>query len=581
MKLFKIIFFLVLINLISIKGNTSIINYEISSKYNKIFSKNILPDTDIELYQKIFISQVSCNWKTANKYIFRLSNQILMGHVLAQRYLHPKCYRSNFFELASWLQRYNDHPQARKIYRLAIKRMPDNYKKPKAPINIIGIKVQQFQNIVNNKYKTRNKLTKNQRLEKQKLINSIKSRVNKGWPTGAVNLLKQRDVKILLDQVEIDQQKELIAKGYYLANKDKLALKYANEALQKSSLYVPYAGWIGGLSSWRLNNYNEAADFFSNFSISISDDDWHQSSGSFWAARSFAKLNKYKDINFWLNRASKNTNSFYGILASEILGKTKIIDWEDNTDSKINNKELSSLPAIKRIKALIQIGFFDNVEKEIIKINSISNREIALWSLNVAEHFSLAYTQIKVASKLKKFGINLPIRYFYPTPIWEPLNGFIIQPELLYAFMHQESMFNTDAKSHKGAMGLMQIMPNTAKFISKNKIVKNNNSNILKKPEINLEVGQEYIIYLLKLEHVKENLIYLAAAYNGGPGNLRKWQKNTNYMEDPLLFMESIPSRETRWFIEKILTKYWIYQNKFGKKSISLELLANGKYPIY
>ena len=581
MKLFKIIFFLVLISLISFKGNTSIINYEISSKYNKIFSKNILPDKDIELYQKIFISQVSCNWKIANKYIFRLNNQILMGHVLAQRYLHPKCYRSNFFELASWLERYNDHPQARTIYRLAIKRMPDNYKRPKAPINVIGIEDQQFQNIVNNKYKTKNKLTKNQRSEKQKLINSIKSRVNKGWPTGAAKLLKQRDVKILLDQVEIDQQKELIAKGYYLANKDKLALKYANDALQKSSLYVPYAGWIGGLSSWRLNNYNEAANFFSSFSISLSDDDWHQSSGSFWAARSFAKLNKYKDINFWLNRASKNTDSFYGILASEILGKTKIIDWEDNTNSKISNKELSSLPAIKRIKALIQIGFFDNVEKEIIKINSISNREIALWSLNVAEHFNLAYTQLKVAGKLKKFGINVPIRYFYPTPIWEPLNGFIIQPELLYAFMHQESMFNTDAKSHRGAMGLMQIMPNTAKFISKNKDVKNNNSNILKNPEINLEVGQEYIKYLLKLERVKENLIYLAAAYNGGPGNLRKWQKNTNYMEDPLLFMESIPSRETRWFIEKILTKYWIYQNKFGKKSISLELLANGKYPIY
>ena len=40
---------------------------------------------------------------------------------------------------------------------------------------------------------------------------------------------------------------------------------------------------------------------------------------------------------------------------------------------------------------------------------------------------------------------------------------------------------------------------------------------------------------------------------------------NTNYLEDPLFFMESIPSRETRWFIEKILTKYWIYQNKNNK----------------
>ena len=108
-----------------------------------------------------------------------------------------------------------------------------------------------------------------------------------------------------------------------------------------------------------------------------------------------------------------------------------------------------------------------------------------------------------------------------------------------------------------------------------------NNANILKNPEINLEVGQEYIEYLLKLKSVDNNLVYLTAAYNGGPGNLQKWQKNINYLDDPLFFMESIPSRETRWFIEKVLTKYWIYQNKKGVESNSLRLLANGKNPIY
>ena len=104
---------------------------------------------------------------------------------------------------------------------------------------------------------------------------------------------------------------------------------------------------------------------------------------------------------------------------------------------------------------------------------------------------------------------------------------------------------------------------------------------LLKIPEINLEVGQEYIEYLLDLEIVSNNLIYLAAAYNGGPGNLKKWKKETNYLDDPLFFMESIPSRETRWFIEKILTKYWIYQNKNQKEMKSLKMLANGEDPLY
>jgi soluble lytic murein transglycosylase-like protein len=175
----------------------------------------------------------------------------------------------------------------------------------------------------------------------------------------------------------------------------------------------------------------------------------------------------------------------------------------------------------------------------------------------------------------------LPTKFFYPTPFWQPKNGFTLEPELIYAFAHQESMFNENAKSPKGAMGLMQVMPSTAKFITTNKQVKRNNANILKIPEINLEVGQEYIEYLLKLKSVDNNLIYLTAAYNGGPGNLQKWQEKTNHLDDPLFFMESIPSRETRWFIEKVLTKYWIYQNKKGIESKSLRLLANGKEPIY
>ena len=52
-------------------------------------------------------------------------------------------------------------------------------------------------------------------------------------------------------------------------------------------------------------------------------------------------------------------------------------------------------------------------------------------------------------------------------------------------------------------------------------------------------------------------------------------------MKDPLFFMESIPSRETRWFMEKVLTKYWIYNDKLGKSSNSLNLLAKGEYAIY
>ena len=581
MKISKFIFFYISI-CISCNASAYVINEKISNKYDEIFTNNILIYEDISNYQKIFNSQENCEWKKANRDILKIKDKILIGHVLAQRYLHPRCYKSQFIELTHWLKKYNDHPQAKKIYRLAIKRMPKGYKSPSKPIKPIGIVKEDLNSSSKKKsYKSKKKLSKNQRLEKQKLLNAIKSRVNKGWPTGAVKLLRQRDVSVLLDQVEIDQQKELIAKGYFLANKNELSIQYSLEALTNSALHVPYAGWTAGLAAWRQENYELAAKFFTNFSISLKDDVWHQASGAFWAARSYAKLNRYQDINFWLNKAAKNPSSFYGLLASNILGIINPIDWKSSINIKSQKTDLFSLPSGKRIQALIQVGLPIQLEDEIVHMNSVMNKDIAMSSLDIAQHFNLAYTQLKIVGNLQKYGVELPARFFYPTPIWQPLNGFRLEPELIYAFMHQESMFNENAKSHRGAMGLMQIMPSTAKFISTNKEVKQNNSNILRVPEINIDVGQEYIEYLLQLKSIDNNLIFLTAAYNGGPGNLQKWQENINYLDDPLFFMESIPSRETRWFIEKVLAKYWIYKNKNGEKSESLSLLANGKNPIY
>tara|TARA_Y100001970_G_scaffold51654_1_gene65334 strand:+ start:6268 stop:8013 length:1746 start_codon:yes stop_codon:yes gene_type:complete len=553
----------------------------VATKYNDIFTKNILSQEDIINYRFAYNFQDACKWKSANKHILKIKDKTLMGHILAQRYLHPTCYRSKYLELYYWLKKYNDHPQAKRIYRLAIKRMPKGYKSPNKPIKPNGIVGDKIVTKKSTKYKSSKKLSKNQRLEKQKLINAVKSRVNRGWPTGAVKILQQRDVNILLDQVELDQQKELIAKGYFLANKNDLAIQYASEALVNSSMQVPYAAWTAGLASWRLEEYQQAADFFSLFSISLKNDAWHQTSGSFWAARSYAKLGQYDNINFWLKRASQNPNSFYGMLALEILGVEKKIEWNTKKTLNTSNSKLLNLPSGRRLQSLIQVGLNDELEKEIVHINSVLNKEIAEESVSIAQHFNLAYTQLKIINKLEQFGLMMDTSLYYPTPIWQPRGGFSVDKELIYAFMHQESMFNASAKSNQGAMGLMQVLPSTAKFITSSKDVKRNNSNILKVPEINLEVGQEYIEYLLDLEIVSNNLIYLAAAYNGGPGNLKKWKEETNFLEDPLFFMESIPSRETRWFIEKILTKYWIYQNKNNQEMTSLKMLANGKDPLY
>ena len=101
-----ITFYLILLSfsILSKLGNT----YEISvaKKYNEIFSNNILNTNDLENYRKIYLLQKNCKWKSANKFIFKIQNKILIGHIFAQRYLHPKCYRSKYLELYYWLKKY-------------------------------------------------------------------------------------------------------------------------------------------------------------------------------------------------------------------------------------------------------------------------------------------------------------------------------------------------------------------------------------------------------------------------------------------------------------------------------------------
>jgi soluble lytic murein transglycosylase-like protein len=73
----------------------------------------------------------------------------------------------------------------------------------------------------------------------------------------------------------------------------------------------------------------------------------------------------------------------------------------------------------------------------------------------------------------------------------------------------------------------------------------------------------------------------LAAAYNGGPGNVSRWQRQIKHDNDPLLFLESIPNRETRLFVEHVLANYWIYRDQLGQATPALDAIAEGQWPTY
>jgi hypothetical protein len=118
-------------------------------------ARRTLSERTVLLYQEIFELQAEGAWKAADALLGRLGDETLLGHLRYQRYMHPTAYRSSYQELASWLQLYGDHPDAEKIYKLALKRRPRDAKAPTAPARgYMSGSGQQSQEVVRVRYRS-------------------------------------------------------------------------------------------------------------------------------------------------------------------------------------------------------------------------------------------------------------------------------------------------------------------------------------------------------------------------------------------------------------------------------------------
>jgi soluble lytic murein transglycosylase-like protein len=143
--------------------------------------------------------------------------------------------------------------------------------------------------------------------------------------------------------------------------------------------------------------------------------------------------------------------------------------------------------------------------------------------------------------------------------------------------MRQESGFNPGAVNPaSGATGLMQLMPSTARIVAGK-----DQAAAITDPIVSMDIGQRYVNALTEDGNVGNDLIKIIASYNAGPGNLAKWAAASDARKDPLLFLEMLPSDETRLFTQRVIAAYWIYRQRLGQDAPSLEAVASGEWPRY
>lgn len=543
-----------------------------------------LSNADALLYKKIFAFQSQAKWDKADELIAMLSDYRLRGHVLYQRYMHPTAYTADFNELEAWANAYPDYPHADKIYKLALARMPASYtgtiRKPQSVRGITGYL--DALNEYDRSYVSANKRSATQKAEIKALLRDIDHDISQGGPTAALTKLQSNPVSQLLDAAEYDTQLAEIANSYMMSGNLAKARELASAAAKRSGAVVPKAGWVAGLSAWRQGDFRSAGPLFVQAAQSRYSSAWMVSASSYWASRSYIRAGKIREAQTWLKSAASHPRTFYGLIATRALGWDFDFNWDMPAYSQAHADILKNQKGAQRAMLLAQSGQYHLAEAELRRIPP-KDRKMTQALMAYAGHVGLPSYAMRLAAAVRTPDGRLYDAALYPMSPWTPQNGYKVDRALIHALIRQESKFNPLAANRSGATGLMQLMPQTATYVSGRRDFRNlAGHHVLKDPQTNLDIGQRYVEDLLYQDSVGTELFSLVIAYNAGPGNLRRWKRELASMQaDPLLFVESIPMRETRAFVERVMANYWIYRMRMDQPTPSLDAVVEGGWARY
>lgn len=444
-------------------------------------------------YMLIRTAQARGDFSSADALIEQLSNRLLVGHMLAERYL-ANTYKPSKEELADWLARYSDHPEAARIASLAIRQGLD------------------------------------------------------------VNLPKAA--------------KPLKGEGY---------------TDHEGRSTMPDR-WFTALSFWRAGEYAKAQEIFATVSDDEGLSNWQRASAYYWTYRASEKLGANADAKTALKHASAYPTTFYGMLAATKLGIPSVIPEAPEVRDSLRND-----PRAIRAALLHQLGDDDAAEDELRALHAAVGKGERGGIVTLASELGMPNLQMRLA---RTEGLSTAEALFaeYPAPRYMLELDHVIDAALLLAVARNESGFREIAHSPAGAVGMMQMLPSTARAVERHvgeellRTASTANASLpvaerLSDPALSARYGAEYLKLLTQQPAIGNSLVHLLVGYNAGPGTVASWKAAAGTVSDPLLYVESIPYPETRNYVMQVAAQYWIYQRMMGETPTSLRALAKGEWP--
>ena len=349
----------------------------------------------------------------------------------------------------------------------------------------------------------------------------------------------------------------------------------SNHALSEGPEFAE-AEWMSGWIALSFLNdpllaKNHFINFYNNVGYPIS-----LSRGAYWLGRTFEKLKNYDESNKWYLEGSKYLTTYYGQLShmkvkpNESYQLDSLMELDKSYIQEFYNKKLVAI--VYLLHELKKSKYTKHILRYLANEDIDKGSEILAAKLATdISRFDFAIQVSKIASYQKRFHN----KYNYPiisTPS-KVGNRKIPESALILSIIRQESEFDISANSRVGAQGLMQLMPYTAKTVSKQAKLGYSKSKLTKSPEYNINLGSFYIAGLI-LEY-DGSYPFAIAAYNAGPKRVKYWKKlNKNPQKNQIDYVdwiELIKFKETRNYVQRVLENFNVYRYILSQKPIYLK----------
>lgn len=289
----------------------------------------------------------------------------------------------------------------------------------------------------------------------------------------------------------------------------------------------------------------------------------------YWLARSLEELGNQSMAQESYSDISLQTN-YYGFLAADRIDRPYTFNSEPLQRDEAALQALKKMPAVQRARELYLLGRVSDARSEWnTVVRKLNADELKVAALLVYEWEWYDNAIITVA----KTGHLADLELRFPTPfkdlIYMNAQTYGIDPSWIYGVTRRESAFNVFARSSAGALGLMQLMPSTARFQSKKLGLTRPSVSDILSSEHNILLGSAYLNRMLA--KFEGNQVLATAAYNAGPNRVLRWLPKDRGVEADI-WIDTIPYRETREYVRAVMAYSTIFDWKLKQEVTPLKV---------